>query len=105
MRQTIASITHLLFYICSAISAVQFVEQKLQGYNSFCRSSPLSEVQDWLKTVPTVNLEPVKCGNISLDEPVVEAIEEAVRQTKVNHSITWMLAVCFLIWCALPKIL
>ncbi|KAJ7394677.1 5'-3' exoribonuclease 1 [Desmophyllum pertusum] len=43
---------------------------------------PLSEVQDWLKTIPTLNLEPVKCGSISLDEPVVEAVEEAVLQTK-----------------------
>ena len=43
----------------------------------------LNEVQDWLKTVPTVNLEPVKCGSISLDEPVVEAIERVVEQSKV----------------------
>ena len=50
----------------------------------FCRSKPLSEVQDWLKTVPALNLEPVKCGGSSLDEPVVEAIEEAVQQTKVK---------------------
>ena len=53
----------------------------------FCRSAPLSEVQDWLKTVPTLGLEPVKCGNNSLDEPVVEAIEEAVRKTKVNSTV------------------
>lgn len=45
-------------------------------------STSLSEVQDWLKTVPTLSLEPVKCGNISLDEPVVEAIEQAVQRTK-----------------------
>lgn len=42
----------------------------------------LSEVQDWLKTVPTLSLEPVKCGNSSLDEPVVEAIEQAIQKTK-----------------------
>lgn len=43
------------------------------------------EVQHWLKTVPALNLEPVKCGSISLEEPVVEAIEEAVQQTKVKE--------------------
>ena len=47
-------------------------------------SRSLSEVQDWLKTVPTLSLEPVKCGNSSLDEPVVEAIEQAIQKTKVN---------------------
>lgn len=52
----------------------------------YCRAVPLSEVQDWLKTVPTVSLEPVKCGSISLDEPVVEAIEQAIQQTKVRYS-------------------
>lgn len=51
----------------------------------FCRPNPLSEIQDWLKTVPALNLEPVKCGSISLDEPVVEAIEELVQQTKVQN--------------------
>lgn len=49
-----------------------------------CLSRSLSEVQDWLKTVPTLSLEPVKCGNSSLDEPVVEAIELAIQKTKVN---------------------
>ena len=49
-----------------------------------CLSRSLSEVQDWLKTVPTLSLEPVKCGNSSLDEPVVEAIEQAIQKTKVN---------------------
>lgn len=49
-----------------------------------CFSRSLSEVQDWLKTVPTLSLEPVKCGNSSLDEPVVEAIEQAIQKTKVN---------------------
>ena len=38
-----------------------------------------------MKTVPALNLEPVKCGSISLDEPVVEAIEEAVQHTKVKE--------------------
>ena len=56
----------------------------------FNRSAPLSEVQDWLKTVPTLSLEPVKCGNNSLDEPVVEAIEEAVRKTKVNNTVLFL---------------
>ncbi|XP_068754427.1 5'-3' exoribonuclease 1-like isoform X2 [Montipora capricornis] len=48
-------------------------------------SGALSEVTDWLKTVPTQNLEPVKCGSVSLDEPVVEAIEEAVRKNKESN--------------------
>ena len=54
--------------------------------NLFCRSKTLLEVQHWLKTVPALNLEPVKCGSISLDDPVVEAIGEAVQQTKVKPS-------------------
>lgn len=49
-------------------------------------SELLSEVHDWLKTIPSLQLEPVKCGSISLDDPVVEAIEQAVLSTKaLNH--------------------
>lgn len=61
-----------------------FYESNLRYGKCFCRSNPLLEVQHWLKTVPALNLEPVKCGSISLDEPVVEALEEAVQQTKVH---------------------
>ena len=49
----------------------------------FFRSELLSEVHDWLKTIPSLQLEPVKCGSISLDDPVVEAIEQVVLSTKV----------------------
>ncbi|XP_067051785.1 5'-3' exoribonuclease 1-like isoform X1 [Acropora muricata] len=48
-------------------------------------SVSLSEVTDWLKTIPTQKLEPVKCGSASLDEPVVVAIEEAVERTKAMN--------------------
>ncbi|KAK2552969.1 5'-3' exoribonuclease 1 [Acropora cervicornis] len=49
------------------------------------KSVSLSEVTDWLKTIPTQKLEPVKCGSASLDEPVVAAIEEAVERTKAMN--------------------
>ena len=41
--------------------------------------------------MPTLSLEPVKCGSISLDEPVVEAIEQAVQRTKVTINLPLLL--------------
>ena len=50
----------------------------------FGRSSSLNEIQDWLKTLPAHKMEAVSCGGMTLDGPVVKAIEEAVEEAKVQ---------------------
>ena len=56
-------------------------------------SEKLSDVEAWLKNLPTYGLQPIKCGSFSLDAPQVEAVERLVAQQQKNVTKTLKLKV------------
>ncbi|XP_032239667.2 5'-3' exoribonuclease 1 isoform X2 [Nematostella vectensis] len=46
--------------------------------------SVLTDVQNWLKSLPLQKQTVVTCGSDALDDPVLEAIEEAVKKVKTS---------------------
>ena len=49
--------------------------------------SDLAELEKWLKTLPSHNQKAVSCGSSTLDEPMVEQIEDAVEKLKVRNAL------------------
>ena len=56
-------------------------------------SEKLSDVEVWLKALPTYGLQTIKCGSLSLDTPQVAAVERLVAEQQKNITKTFKLRV------------
>lgn len=56
-------------------------------------SEKLSDVEAWLKALPTCGLQPIKCGSLSLDTPQVAAVERLVAEQQKDTTKTFKLRV------------
>lgn len=65
----------------------------LTWFNLVWTSEKLSDVEAWLKALPTYGLQPIKCGSFSLDPLQVAAVERLVAQQQKNATKTLKLKV------------
>ena len=61
-----------------------FVKTKLLSIDVGCRGPKLSDLQEYLKQVPTTEVDPMPHGSQLLDDDVVKEIERMVDSLQVS---------------------